>query len=182
MISMDLKYNEKVFLSNQFKILSLLYGIKGNESEAKNYELAAEGINFGLGDEAFMNIELPDDHDMDKKSKEYVFEVLEMYNKIYGVYQNKLSEKERESLDINDIKFIGFDGNSSQGLLYFCNYLMDDLNRFGRLGSFIKEHHWERNSHGDDDAKLKKMVEKYKSLKDTGDNFGLKEIEDILSV
>lgn len=116
---------------------------------------------------------------MDKNDQNYVVGVLNMYSSIYGAYNNKLKKEERETFDVNRIKFIGFDGNEGRGLLYFCDYLIDDLKRFTGVGEFIKEHGWERNSHGFGDTELEQMYHRYESIKNFS-NFGLKEIEHIL--
>lgn len=150
-------------LSNQFKILSLLCELSGDSDGSKKYDVAYEGVILGYGDWAMAETPGYDGLDplMEEKDKRFVLDVLGMYSFIYGTYDN-LAEEEKNQLDVEDLRFIGFDGNASNGQYGFCEYLLNDLHRFPDVLDFIKKYSWDTNSHGFREHDLREMLTIYK--------------------
>ena len=123
---MQLSYMERVMLSNQYKILSLL-----DTSNADHYDKVREALEYGYEsyyEEAF-NREVYEDV-LSSEESLLVIDAMDMYWAMQISYANLGDDAsiERERLD-----FPGFDGNHETRLYTYSRFVVEKEERFGSL-------------------------------------------------
>lgn len=121
---MKLSKLERLFISNQFKILEKLY-----PDEAEYYAISRKAIEEGYT----LHYDWIVDHLFDEISYEdckEVLEILDMYSQLTYSY-NRLDDK--SGIDTLFLKFRGFDGNNESKYMSYTQYFINDLDRFPEL-------------------------------------------------
>lgn len=159
-MSLNFSDEQKIILINQFTILRELAELQNDDDAANKYRSAIEGIRFGYGEDALQNLSLHFDPEVSDDTKQYVYDVLNMYSFIYSQYQ-QFTEEQKSEISLNDIKFIGFDGHSSSYSFYKFVTRELGLERYQDVAQFVLSNSWEEDSHGFD-SNLEAMVRTYK--------------------
>jgi len=143
---MDLSKIERYMIANQLKILEKLY-----PDEANYYSQHRKAIEEGYA----LHYSWIFEHIMDgltiDECKE-VLDILDMFRALRDAYE-RLEDK--NIIDFNKIKFIGFDGNYETKYLMYATYFIVDLNRYDELK--VKGKYPDFNSHVP-------MIDKYRSM------------------
>lgn len=175
---MEISNMERYFLINQFTILSKLYE-QNDEYLSEKYQNAVDGLNMGVSFE-WATQDLPgfDEDNISKDTEDRVIKVLNMYDFIYSTCTDLSTEEKLKSKDA--LNFVGFDGNSNDGALAFCNFVIDKLKRYQSVKNYIESNGQSFNNHGGFNPGLDSMLERYESTKDIRDHKErLKKILDI---
>lgn len=159
-MSLNFSDEQKVILMNQYSILEDLSLLKGDKKSADEYANARDGIRFGYGDWALTNVSAGMDNEVSEDDKEFVLSVLDMYSFIYGSY-DKFDEAQKKEISLNDIMFVGFDGN--EDTYGFYRFVTRQLGRYSEVVEFINKHGWDDNSHGLESS-LPVMLRNYKKF------------------
>lgn len=159
-MSLNFSDEQKIILMNQFSILEDLSILKKDNDSAEEYANAREGIAFGYGDWALEALPMYFDDEVSENDKQFVLNALDMYSDVYAAY-NRFDENQKNQITLDDIEFIGFDGN--EDTYGFYSFITRKLNRFNDVVKFIEQNGWEDNSHGYD-GPLKDMVQRYKKI------------------
>ncbi|MFL4497723.1 YfbU family protein [Weissella sp. MSCH1] len=157
-MSLNFSDEQKIILMNQFTILRELAELQNDDDAANKYRSAIEGIRFGYGEDALQNLSLYFDPEVSDDTKQYVYDVLNMYSFIYSQYQ-QFTEEQKSEISLNDIEFIGFDGHRSSYSFY--KFVTRELERYQDVAQFVLSNSWEEDSHGFD-SNLEPMVRTYK--------------------
>lgn len=172
---------QKVILTNQLSILEKLAEMKQDKEQVEKYKNGRLGIMMGYNDEALELLDIGFSPDVSDETKNFVYDVLSMYNFIYGIYES-LNEAQKAEIGLDNIKFIGFDNH--EATYGFYKFVTESLGKYADVTDFIKRNSWEDDSHGFDGG-LKPMVDVFKSfdsndfLSDSGKK--LQMIKEILS-
>ncbi|EJF33736.1 hypothetical protein JC2156_05500 [Weissella koreensis KCTC 3621] len=156
---------QRVLLVNQFEILAKLAKLDGEHDESKSYENASFAVQMGYSyDWAFENTHLQSlgKTHITENDQKYVIDVMNMYNYIYGVY-NELNEEDKKKIPKSELEFKGFDGH--EPAYGFYKFITDDLERFKTVTEFVESNHWDEDSHGFN-GNLNDMVERYLKIMD----------------
>lgn len=123
---MDLTIKDRVILYNQYEILKHL-----NPEELDIYELNQAILSCGF---KYNYDELTDGFydELDESVSKYVFEVFDMYRSLISSY-NELSYEEKKSIDMNDIKFKGYDGNEETDYYGYAMFVLEGLRRYDEI-------------------------------------------------
>lgn len=121
---MDLSINERLILSNQFKILEKLYPDEANYY-AQHRKAIENGYKLHYG---WLAEHLYDE--MTEEECREVIDILDMYRALTFSYKD-LDDK--SEIDEKEIRFPGFDGNNETSQLSYTNYFIIDLGRFNEL-------------------------------------------------
>lgn len=167
---MELTKKDRLLLFNQLEILKHL-----NPDEADRYEveqkILANGYKYHYDDlvEGF-------DEDLDISVSEYVFDVLQMYRSLNNSYLS-LNSEEKAQIDINDIRYQGFDGNEEGAYYRYANFLLEDYDRYGEI---YEDEKVELNSHRNMIRRYDRMLETWKSFNDRYGDLTLDQIKEII--
>lgn len=167
---MELTKKDRLLLFNQLEILKHL-----NPDEADRYEveqkIVANGYKYHYDElvEGF-------DEDLDIAVSEYVFDVLQMYRSLNNSYAS-LSSEEKSQIDINNIKYQGFDGNEEGDYYSYANFLLEDYDRYGEI---YEDEKVELNSHRNMIRRYDRMLETWKSFNNRYGNLTLDQIKEII--
>lgn len=148
---MKLDKKERLQLSFTLKILEKLYPEEkeyyANHRKAieDGYELHYDWITEHLSE------------GLTKEECSEVLDILDMYSSLYFSFK-KL--KNPESLNLDNVKFPGFDGNNETMQMAYTKYFIEDLDRFGEIQEIANGYY---NSHMRLIPKYKKMLEKWKT-------------------
>lgn len=164
---MKLTKIERLLISNQFRILSLL-DETNKDQHILNAEITEHGYE-GFYDEIFEGI-------YDGISEEVCEETVEMLNMFRTInnYVDTLTDEQKKTLNLERIKFEGFDGNNDQHY-HFLRFLVEKAGRYEEYkGTYI-------NSHSSFSlGKYRKMLVVYRQFIEANDYtlnlVGLKEI------
>lgn len=116
---------ERQILANQFKILSQL--AEEGSYEAENFEKKAEILKRGYTSE-YSEV-------FDVNLEEVPTEICEETNEILNMYRTinnsiaRLSEEEKEQLDLESIEFQGFDANNDSHY-HYAKYMIEHLDKW----------------------------------------------------
>lgn len=167
---MELTKKDRLLLFNQLEILKHL-----NPDEADRYEIEQKIIVNGY---KYHYDELVEgfDEDLDISVSEYVFDVLQMYRSLNNSYA-ALSSEEKSQIDIDDIKYQGFDGNEEGSYYSYANFLLEDYDRYGEIYDDGKV---ELNSHRNMIRRYDRMLETWKSFNNRYGNLTLGQIKEII--
>lgn len=119
MIPETLSVVERQILANQFKILSKI------ENDTHTYEMKIEILENGYTEMYFEVFDLNID-EIPIGVCEETTQILHMYRRINNTIAG-LSETERIDLDLEQIKFEGFDAQKD-GHYHYMNFLIDNMN------------------------------------------------------
>lgn len=167
---MELSRKERLFLSNQLKILEKLY-----PKEADYYEKHRKAVEQGYSlhyDWITENLR----EEMSEEECREVLDILDMYRALTFSYRD-LDDK--SNLPEWKIEFPGFDGNNEPKQMKYTEYFINDLNRFSELrdDSDFPDY----NSHSPMLEKYRRMLSKWNEF-DQKQNLSKDEIIEILEV
>lgn len=117
---MELTKKDRLVLYNQYEILKLLNS--DDEYMVKQYEINQEILLNGYKRNYNDLIEWMMDDTPEEVSK-FVWDVLQLYRTLYTSYKI-LSAEEKEQIDVNDIRYAGFDGNKETGYYTYANFIL----------------------------------------------------------
>lgn len=153
---MKLDKKDRLILSNQLKILEILYH-EESDYYAQHRKALEEGYALHY-DWLFENI-----HDeMSVEDCKKVLDILDMYRAITFSYRKLEDKGELESHSY--FKFRGFDGNYETKLMAYARYLMIDLDRYQELR--YDQLSPELNSHTKMMSKYENMLSEWEKCKD----------------
>jgi uncharacterized protein YfbU (UPF0304 family) len=147
---------ERQILANQFKILSKLSENEDDEYQSKNYLMKHDILVNGYTGEYHQVLEV--------HSEEISIEVCEETSQILNMYRRinysieKLTDEEKQNLELDKISFEGFDGNNDDHFGYM-NFMIENLDKWQEYkGKYL-------NSHSIASIrKYRKMLETYKQF------------------
>lgn len=148
---MDLDKKDRLILANQFKILEKLY-----PNEAEDYQVQRKAIENGYS----LQYDMIAEHlspEMSRKDCQEVLEILSMYRAITHSATALTRNNSQLSIDTDDLKFRGFDGNNEFKQFSYCQYFIIDLDRFRELR--YGNQYPDLNSHSPTLNKYRRMVE-----------------------
>lgn len=175
---MELSEKERLMLSNQYRILSLL---TNDEEESQNYENLSTIYLEGYTRDYDYNDEIQEE--LSPEECKFVVDVISMYDKLQTSWNN-LDEHEKSSLDIEEVKFNGFDLNDPVEVRYYgyAKFLIDDMGKWSRFKEeALKENSFNSHGFGPDPSRLAKMLEVFKQTNDPGNVLNLEQIQSILN-
>jgi len=131
----------RLILYNQYEILKKL-----DSGNVQDYEEYQDKIL--SGHEMFLDeFTAAFEEGLNYQECKFVNNILSLYRTIY--YSYKKDEEVRESFELSDLVFKGFDGNDETEMKYLGYYeLLTDLGRFQEFSELEKEGHLTMNSHG----------------------------------
>lgn len=148
---------ERLILSNQLKILSLL---KCNDYTEETYKAHIQALEDGYEyeyDEVAQHISDP----MSEEDCREVYDILQMFRMLSLSY-SKLTDK--SGIDEKQVKFNGFDGNYETSQYGYCMFIIDVKGRFDK--SMLTG---ELNSHAPRLKYYREMLKRWSSLGKPGD-------------
>ena len=125
MIPKQLSIVERQILANQFEILSKLCG--EDEYSARDFEKKSEIVKYGYTGEYSEVFDVHIDeipHEICRETNE----ILNMYRRIETA-KAKLIDDEKRQLDLNKIKFEGFDANNNSHY-HYAKYMIENLDKW----------------------------------------------------
>ena len=122
---MDLTKKERIILANQLKILEKL-----DPDAAKYYANHRKAIESGFKLHYSWIAESIDDNEMSEEECGEVLDVLDMYRAITYSYQQL---EDKTDIELDAIKFPGYDGNNESKQFSYTNFFITDLGRFDEL-------------------------------------------------
>ena len=132
MIPKTLSVVERQILANQFRILERI------EDDKDYYRTKAEILENGFAGR-YYEIFLVSNEEIPFEICRETSEILNMYRRI-GNSIATLSEQEKEKMDLDKIKFEGFDGSSDQHY-HYMEYMVENLNLWKEhKGNYLKSH------------------------------------------
>lgn len=151
---MELTKKDRIFLINQYRILSAL-----NPGEAEHYKelisILQDGykIFYPLIDEWI-------DEDMPEEEGRFVLNILSLYRAIED-YKRRHGNAEfrEEPFQI----FRGFDGNNETDYMAFCRFLIETQGKFSEQKAYFSEND-NLNSHMPTSDKYRAMLEKWREF------------------
>lgn len=166
-MELDLTIKERLFLINQYSILSEL---TEDEYDKKNYETLIAILERGYTRYYSKAISAISEEELSDKECKAVVDILDLYSDLYFYWRK--DETIQKDIDESEVLFRGFDGNENAEYLGLYKFLLNDLGRF----SDIKDLHEQGliegyNSHGfgPDLFELKNMVRRWKEIKSKDD-------------
>lgn len=168
---MELSKKDRLILYNQYEILKYL-----NPEEEEEYDIKQEIIFNGYHKQYNTIIKNFSD-DLDDIVANFVWDVLQMYRIINKSY-DKLSYDDRNSVDLYDITFHGFDGNEETDYYKYACFIIKKLKRFKEL---YKMKGFELDSHCNSVEKYNKMLDKwFKTTKNRYELLSLKDLKKVI--
>ena len=148
---------ERLNLYNQYTILEKLSILQDETEDAKDYALKARIIKEGFSYSYHECLEIIQD-ELPIEECKLVWDTLEMYSAILSSYK----KIENPKVQIDDIFFYGFDGNNEPDLLSYCEFILNDLNRYDELTADGRKNF---NSHSHCRDKYREMICKWDEMK-----------------
>jgi len=145
---------DRLILYNQFKILSELYPGEDYERLMKIVEC---GYAFHYGD----LLPYINEDEFPVEESQFVIRVLDMYSAIYSAWGREKKGLQALGIQESDVIFPGFDGNNETSYLAYCEFFIDDLERFQDIK---KLKCGEYNGHSEMCPKYRNMVKKWEEL------------------
>lgn len=167
---MELSRKERLFLSNQLKILEGLY-----PEEADYYKKHRKAIEEGYSLHYKWITENLYEEMPEEKCKE-VINILDMYRALTFSYKDF---EDKSDIPKSKIEFPGFDGNNETVQMNYTEYFINDLNRFNELKD--DSDYPDYNIHIPMLRQYRKMLSKWDEL-DRKRNLSKDEIIEILEV
>ncbi|GAB2879178.1 YfbU family protein [Pseudoduganella ginsengisoli] len=145
---MELSKKDRIFLINQYKILSQLE--KENSSHylelIEILEYGYQGFYHKIGD--WISDEMPEE------DSRFVISILDLYRSIENI---KRSTKDEKLLSHPMATFPGFDGNNESEYLGFCRFLIDTQGKFQEQEQYLSKNDG-MNSHTPMYEKYQRMI------------------------
>ena len=155
-MDINLSLYERINLLNQYTILQELSYIQNDEHNAKHYETIANIIANGYTHEYGMLTDCMSD-EFPETEAQFVWDTLKMYSAILLSYHNI----ENPELTYEQILFPGFDGNNETQYLYYCEFVLQDMGRYGELSENNRK---DFNSHFRKCDKYRAMLKKWNEM------------------
>ena len=147
---------QRLKLYNQYTILEKLSILQGETDEAKEYARKARIIKEGF---SYSYNECTDiiQEELPLEECKLVWDTLEMYSIILSSYR----KIENPKVQIDEITFYGFDGNNESDLLSYCEFILNDLDRYNELAPDGRK---DFNSHSRCRDKYRRMIYKWDKM------------------
>lgn len=129
---------ERLTLLNQFKILNRI--IPQSEQDL-NYTFCIEVLQQGFEHEYDEIISNSMFEEMPKEDSSFVWNVLSAYRCIYQSFHKLQNSESLNNLTFNDIRFKGFDGNEHGRHLAYCEFIINDMERFDEFKGYSLNTH-----------------------------------------
>lgn len=171
---MELSKKERLFLYNQYEILKLLnskdkYAVQKYE---EHQEVLLNGYKYNYNN----LIQGMYDDTPDEVSK-FVWDVFNMFRALYNSYHD-LEEEQKEQINMNDIKFQGYDGNEEGEYYSYANFILENMKRYDEIYDNGKV---ELNSHRNMVPTYRKMLDAWVRVRDERySSLTLKQINEII--
>ncbi len=118
-----MRQEERLVLTNQFKILALL-----DPSQATDYEQRIEILQHGFEGEYSTLFDAIHQDTLSVAECDFVHKVFEMYHQL-----QEAQAKHAVLSDTSRLRFEGFDGNYEIEYLTFCRYLVETAGMYGHV-------------------------------------------------
>lgn len=148
---MKIELKDRIFLSNQYKILSKL-----NPEESTYYDNLIKILESGY-ELHYNELEQNFSEEFSKQKSKFVLDILEMYS----IMCLSLKNDQNININQNEIDFKGFDGNNEWEYINYAIYFLYDLDRYRELHK--EDNYRYYNTHSRTLDKYERMLEKYKS-------------------
>ena len=148
---MKIELKDRIFLSNQYKILSKL-----NPEESSYYDNLVKILEYGY-ELHYNELEQNFSEEFSKQKSKFVLDILEMYS----IMCLSLKNDKNINIEQNEIDFRGFDGNHEWEYINYAIYFLYDLDRYRELHK--EDNYRYYNTHSRTLDKYERMLEKYKS-------------------
>jgi len=155
---MDLSIKDRLILYNQYEILKTLK--QDDKYEVKNYEIFQDILLNGYKRNYDDMIEFVSE-DVPDSTMNFVWDVLQMYRVFFDSYK-ALSPEDKEGIDVDDIKFQGFDGNNECVYLSYARFILEKMERYEEISRDFKDK--DLNSHYPTLNKYSRMLSTWKSI------------------
>jgi len=139
---------ERLILANQFRILK---ESNPQDNHLRRAEVLENGFESLYEEEVFGTIF----DSMKEEEGTFVVDVLSMYR---GLHDSYLKLKDKGDLTVEDIKFLGFDGNEEDKHFSFTNFFIKDMERFAEIDELCEGYF---NSHSAKIPTYRRMLEKW---------------------
>ncbi len=123
-----LSKKERLNLLNQYTILRDLAEIRNNQDDLDKYDKYITIISNGYVAEYNNLLDELNENFLTQES-DLVWNILQIYSNIYFSYK----QLKKPTITLDQIKFPGFDGNHEIEYLCFCEFVLNDLDRFSEL-------------------------------------------------
>jgi len=174
-IVMELTKKDRLILYNQYEILKLLNS--NDEHTVKQYEVTQEILANGYKNNYNDLIEWMAD-DITEKVSKFVLDVLQLYRTLDTSY-NALPEREKEQINVKDIRYAGFDGNEECDYYAYANFILKIKGWYEEIynnGKYIE------NSHYNVVPRYTKMLETWEHIHESGyPDLSLEQIKEIIA-
>jgi len=151
---MNLEFKDRLILSNQYRILAVLYpneadSFRGAQKVVENgYELNYDWISEHISPQP-----MSDEHCRE------VLDILEMFRHLGYAYD---ALEDKTEIDEHHIRFLGFDGNNEGAYLSYADYIINDTGRYQES----KNAGDNLNSHMPTIAMYRRMLRAWEPLRD----------------
>lgn len=151
---LDISKKDRLILYNQFKILNEL-------CEGEDYKRLMKIVEYGYALHYDELLPYLNEDEFPAEDSRFVIDVLDMYSAIYSAWSREKAGLQEMGVEESDVIFPGFDGNNETSYLAYCEFFIEDLDRFQDIK---KLKNGEYNSHMEMNPKYKKMVAKWKFI------------------
>lgn len=156
---MDLSKKERLFLYNQYEILKLLNS--KDKYMVEQYEEYQDVLLNGYKYNYDNLIQGMFDDTPDEVSK-FVWEVFNMFRALYNSY-HELGDDQKEKINLEEIKFQGYDGNEEGEYYSYSNFILEKMKRYHEIYDNGKV---ELNSHSHMVPTYRKMLDAWVKVRD----------------
>jgi len=158
--SIELSKKERLSYILQLKILQKL----SEPSESSHYENQITALESGFALHYQDILEILSEEELSPDDCQDILDILEMYRGIIYSYEGLKRKGTEITINENDVKFPGFDGNHESKQMAYVKYFIDDLDRYSEIQKLSNGYY---NSHSGMLRKYKAMLikwDEYKSL------------------
>lgn len=151
---MQFTIKERLYLINQYKILSKLY-----PDDSEHYDELREILEDGY-EIFYSQIDEWISQDMSKAEGKFVLEILDLYR---AIEDYKRMSKDQEIISNRYSYFRGFDGNNEGQYMQFARFLINKQNKFSEQKDYLRKND-NLNSHTPMISIYKKMLSKWEDI------------------
>ncbi len=130
---MELSLKDRLFLSNQYRILEKLY-----PEDAEHYGTCRTVVENGF-ELNYSELTRPlDENTLSRDECKEVLDILDMYSALHFSYRD-LTDK--AGIDSKAVQFPGFDSNNEADQLTYARFFVETLGRYEEFGGQIRNSH-----------------------------------------
>lgn len=152
---MKLSKFERLLLINQYDILKVI-----DPDNSKEYDLNREVLMQGY-EQHYDELVTWLMEDFPEGKSEEVISILQMYRSLNFSYQN-LDGEEKQKIEVEKLKFKGFDGNNETSYMTYARFFMHDMDRYKEL--WDNEKYPDYNTHWPVLGMYRKMLSVWESF------------------